>query len=305
MNKRFPTVSRVYQNHHLDSTRWARFEPREGDVIIATSVKSGTTWVQWIVLNLLFPEGPPASIGRMSPWLEMTVPPLDATFQALEGMDHRRVIKTHLPLDGLPYFPKARYVVIGRDGRDVAMSLWAFYRDFSDEMYDALQNASGVGLPRCPEDFGEFWSDWISKGWFEWERDGYPFWSHLHFMKTWWEFRYLDNVLFLHFNDMLKDLEGAVRRIADHISVELSSERARHVAGISTFDHMKRNVDRTNAIPSKVLRSGPAAFFHKGTNGRWRAVLSERDLADYQRAVARTLAPDCAKWLENGEVSSR
>nr|VFK66234.1 MAG: aryl sulfotransferase [Candidatus Kentron sp. UNK]VFK71844.1 MAG: aryl sulfotransferase [Candidatus Kentron sp. UNK] len=297
---KFPAVTRIYQNHHLDSTRWERFEPRAGDVITATSVKSGTTWVQWIVLNLLFPEGPPASIGEISPWLEMTAQPLDATLDALEKTAHRRVIKTHLPLDGLRYFPEARYIIIGRDGRDVAMSLWAFYRDFSDEMYEMLYHSSKVELPRCPEKFEEFWANWITRGWFEWERDGYPFWSHLHFMQTWWEFRHSDNILFVHFNDMLKNLEGAVRRIAAHLSIDLSPERARHVAGISTFDSMKRNVEKTNAIPSKVLKGGPAGFFHKGTNGRWREVLSERDLEMYRQAVARVLSPDCAKWLENG-----
>jgi len=302
---RMPVVTRIYQNHHLDSTRWNDFKPREGDVVVATSLKAGTTWVQWIVLNLLFPEGTPLPAGKMAPWVEVTLPPPEATMSALENMKHRRVMKTHLALDGLPYFPDTRYVVVGRDGRDVAMSLWAFYNDFSDEMYGMLQQASGVELPRCPDDFRQFWSDWISKGYFEWEHDGYPFWSHLHFMETWWAFRHLDNILFLHFNDMLQDLEGAVRRIAAHLSIELTQEQVSHVAGISTFDYMKRNADKTSPLPvDNMLKSGPAAFFHKGTNGRWRDVLSDEDLEAYRQAVARNLMPDCAKWLENGgEVS--
>ena len=35
--------TRIYQNHHLDSTRWERFAPRDDDMVIATSYKSGTT----------------------------------------------------------------------------------------------------------------------------------------------------------------------------------------------------------------------------------------------------------------------
>ncbi len=299
-NIKLPTVTRIYRNHHLDSTRWDRFNPRQGDIIIATPIKSGTTWAQWIVLNLLFPAGPPASIKEISPWLEMTLLPLDPTIDALEGMEHCRMIKTHLPLDGLPYLPRARYIVIGRDGRDVAMSLWAFYSDFTDDMYEMLFNASGVELPRCPDDFRQFWSNWVAKGWFEWERDGYPFWSHLYFIKTWWEFRHLDNILFIHFNDMLKDLEGTIGRIAAHLSIDLSPKRTRYLAEISTFDYMKRNTDKTNAIPPNVLKSGPASFFYKGTNGRWRDVLNEQDLEMYRQAVARTLSPDCTEWLENG-----
>jgi len=299
---RFPTVTRVYRNHHPDSTRWNRFKSREGDIVVATSLKAGTTWVQWIVLNLLFPDGPPASTKEMSPWLERVLLPVETIMNTLEGMAHRRVIKTHLALDGMPYFPKTRYIVVGRDGRDVAMSLWAFYSDFSDQLYERLFNASGISLPRCPDNFEQFWSDWVSKGWFEWEQDGYPFWSHLHFMRTWWAFRHLDNILFVHFEDMLKDLEGAVRRIAAHLAIDLSPDRARYVAEISTFDYMKRNADRTSGILPHVLKGGPAGFFHKGTNGRWRDVLTERDLERYQQAVARTLSPDCAEWLENGGV---
>nr|VFJ73131.1 MAG: aryl sulfotransferase [Candidatus Kentron sp. FW] len=304
-DKKLPTATRIYKNHHLDSTRWNHFKPRDGDVVVATSLKAGTTWVQWIILNLLFPKGVPASSGKMTPWVEMTLPPLEATMNTLEGMEHRRVMKTHLALDGLLYSPEIRYVVVGRDGRDVAMSLWAFYHDFSDDMYEMLLEASGVELPRCPGDFRQFWSDWISRGWFEWERDGYPFWSHLHFIKTWWEFRHLDNILFLHFNDMLGDLEGAVRRIADHLFPGSSPEEIRRVAGISTFDYMKRNVEKTNPLPANnILKSGPESFFHKGTNGRWREVLNKQDLEMYRQAVARTLTPDCAKWLEDGgEVS--
>ena len=296
-----PSVTRVYQNHHLDSTRWEHFKAREGDVVIATSVKSGTTWMQWITLNLIFPDGPPTTPGKMSPWLEMAVPPLDMIMGALEGMEHRRVIKCHLPLDGLKFFPEAKYIVIGRDGRDVAMSLWNFYSDFSDMMYEKLAKGPYGPLPRCPETFQEFWSDWVSKGFFDWESDGYPFWSHLRFAQTWWNYRHLDNILFIHFEDMLKDLEGSVQRIADHLSIDVSAEQVRHVAEISTFDHMKKNIDKTYPLPfDGIQKSGRAAFFDKGTNGRWREVLTEENLRQYQEAVDRTLSPDCAKWLEHG-----
>ena len=36
--------SRIYQNHHLDSTRWDKFIPRPDDIVITTSYKAGTTW---------------------------------------------------------------------------------------------------------------------------------------------------------------------------------------------------------------------------------------------------------------------
>src|SRR5215469_7466010 len=55
-----PEVRHIYQNHHLDTTRWDRFQPRRGDIVISTSYKAGTTLTQTIVANLLFPDGLPA-----------------------------------------------------------------------------------------------------------------------------------------------------------------------------------------------------------------------------------------------------
>src|ERR1041385_9060989 len=43
---------RVYRNHSLDSVRWHQYEPRADDLVVASSYKSGTTWVQTIVLKL-------------------------------------------------------------------------------------------------------------------------------------------------------------------------------------------------------------------------------------------------------------
>ena len=52
--------TRVYINHHLDSTRWNGFQPRDDDVIITTSYKSGTTWTQQILHQLVFKGDPEA-----------------------------------------------------------------------------------------------------------------------------------------------------------------------------------------------------------------------------------------------------
>ena len=55
------------------------------------------------------------------------------------------------------------------------------------------------------------WRQWISRGGFAWEQDGWPFWSHLHHAQSWWDWRHLPNVLLVHFNDLLADLPGDQR----------------------------------------------------------------------------------------------
>jgi aryl sulfotransferase len=56
----YPCRVRTYRNQHLDSTRWDRFQPRADEVLISTSYKSGTTWMQRIVSLLVF--GPSSAL---------------------------------------------------------------------------------------------------------------------------------------------------------------------------------------------------------------------------------------------------
>nr|VFK20217.1 MAG: aryl sulfotransferase [Candidatus Kentron sp. LFY] len=298
-----PTVSRIYRNHHMDSTHWNAFSPRDGDVIVVSPAKSGTTWVQWIVLKLLLPHDSRALLD-VAPWLDWRPDPLEDVLSLLEAQDHRRSIKTHLPLDGLRYFPQVRYVVVGRDGRDAALSLWNHYGNYSDEMYDSLNRYEESPFPRRPETFQEFWANWVSKGWFDWEQDGYPFGSHLHVIQSWWDFRHLPNILFVHFADLLADLEGEIGRVADHIGVSLSSAGRSEIARELKFDSMKKASDKYAPLLEGEFTGGQKAFFHKGKNGRWKDVLTEQEVARYEAAVARVLSPDCASWLERGRLAA-
>ena len=73
----------------LDSQRWARFEPRADDIVIATFPKSGTTWMQRIVDLLVFLTPDVRPVGTISPWLDCTF------FEALDGLRHATSIKRH------------------------------------------------------------------------------------------------------------------------------------------------------------------------------------------------------------------
>src|SRR5580700_5074624 len=69
-----PVPSHVYQNHHFDSLRWNFVTLRDDDIVIATSYKAGTTWMQGIVANLIFSGRElPASLFDLSPWVDMRV----------------------------------------------------------------------------------------------------------------------------------------------------------------------------------------------------------------------------------------
>ena len=297
-----PERTRTYLHHHLDSTRWDAVRHRPRDIVISTSAKAGTTWTQRIVSLLVFGTDPlPDLLQRVSPWIDCRfIEPLDDVVARIEEQAHRRFLKTHLPVDALPFDPDVRYVVVGRDSRDVFMSLWNHYRNYTDTMYEltAAGDPPGGPLPRCPDDIRSFWKQWLTRASFEWERDGWPFWSHHYHAGAWWAVRGLENVLLVHYNDLLADLEGEMRRVADHVGIKVDDELWPSLVDAARFESMKGDADRLLG-PMERFAGGSDAFLYKGSNGRWRDALTADDLALYD-AAATKLDPEMRAWLEGG-----
>src|SRR3712207_9198797 len=99
-----------YTSDDEDSARWDHFPFREGDIVISTRSKSGTTWMQMICALLVFqtPELP-APLSQLSPWLDWLAVPQRQVYAELAAQRHRRFIKTHTPLDGVPIEPPVSY----------------------------------------------------------------------------------------------------------------------------------------------------------------------------------------------------
>jgi aryl sulfotransferase len=299
-----PERTRVYQCHHFDSTRWDYLDPRDDDIVIATSYKAGTTWTQAIIAHLLFPDGDfPADPGEMSPWLDMRTLPLEIVLNSLGAQEHRRFIKTHLPLDGMPYDPKLKYLYVARDARDVFMSLWNHYTNMTDEimtLMNLMLGREGDEFPAPPDDIHAFWRGWMTRGWFEWETDGWPYWSHLANVQSWWHFRDLPNIQLVHYSDMLEDTEGEIRRIAAFLEIDVPESAWPGIVKAVSFSEMKRQGERYAPGGGQFWKGGAKTFLHKGTNGRWRDVLSDEEMTLYDAACERSLTPECRAWLEGG-----
>jgi aryl sulfotransferase len=296
-----PERTREYRNHHLDSTRWDRVAPRDDDIIITTAYKAGTTWTQRIVAGLVFGPGPVSLMG-VSPWIDARFQgPLEPVLAAIEAQRHRRFMKSHLAADGLRYFPEAKYLVVGRDTRDVFISLWNHYSSYTDLMYQLLNDADRPGpeFPRCPATPGELWVRWIADGWFEWEPDGWPYWSHHHHLSTWWAARDVPNIMFVHYGDLLADTEAEMRRIAAFLEIDIAEGAWPALVADVSLDAMREEARGGGDPSSMIFQGGAERFFYKGTNGRWRGTLSDDDLAMYEEA-ATLLDPTLRTWLEGG-----
>ena len=303
-----PEVKHVYQHPSIDSLRWNFLSFREDDIVIATSGKTGTTWTQGIVANLIFlGRDLPASPLEMSPWLEMRMVPLEHVLTQLEQQTHRRFIKTHLPLDGLRFDQRVKYLYVGRDTRDVFMSWWNHYRSFTEEALISFNTAPGrVGpeLPRCPDDIHDYWRTFMTRGWFDWENEGYPSSSPLRHAQSWWDYRHLPNILLVHYADLLADFRTEVQRIANFLEIQVPAEVWPTIIRNCTLSEMRASAAPHNRL-QQVLKGGAETFFYKGTNNRWKEVLSADELALYEAAAKRALTPDCRRWLENGKSALR
>jgi aryl sulfotransferase len=304
VNGALPERIHEYRNHHLDSTRWDNYRVRDDDVIVTTAYKAGTTWTQRIMASLIL--GPGRLYGTLleiSPWVDARFfGPVEPMLEQLEAQEHRRFVKSHLAADGLRFFPEAKYIVVGRDTRDVFMSMYNHYAAFTDAAYAMFndQDRPGPELPRCPDSPSDLWPRWIGEGWFDWEPDGWPWWSHSHHLSTWWDVRDLPNVLLVHYGDLKTDTEAELRRIAAFCDIAVDDGAWPEIVASVGFDAMRAEAREDSPALGVVLEGGADRFFFKGTNGRWRDVLTEDELALYDQAAATILDPDLRHWLEHG-----
>jgi aryl sulfotransferase len=295
-----PHKTREIQNVICDSTRWNGFRFRDDDIVIATYAKTGTTWTQQIVAQLIF--GPvDVDLFQISPWLDFRLMPIEPLLQGLEAQNHRRFIKTHLPLDALVFSPQAKYMYIARDGRDTLWSLYNHHKGFTEGAYQMINGIPGrVGPPLEPptDDIVQYFRDWLDGG-------GLPiggtFWDHV---QGWWSVRHLPNVLLVHFNNLKADMPGEIRRIARFLEIEIDEAKWPAIVEHCTFDYMRTHASEHSPMIAQVFQEGGKTFFHKGVNGRWRDVLSAADVEKYERIAKMNLTPDCARWLETGEMTA-
>ncbi|MFN0113900.1 MAG: sulfotransferase domain-containing protein [Paracoccaceae bacterium] len=291
-----PAKTREIHNHHIDSTVWNDFRFRDDDIVIGTYAKSGTTWMQQIISQLLFGGSEDVDVGHMSPWLDLRVPPKEVKLAEVEAQTHRRFVKTHLPVDALVFSPKARYVYIGRDGRDVVWSLYNHHSNANDMWYGALNDTPGLVGPkigRPPASVRTYFNEWL-------DGDGYPFWSFWENVRTWWAIRDQPNVRLVHFEAMKRDLPGEVRKLADFLGIPVDPAKWDAILEHCSFDYMKAHAPAIVPLGGAFWEGGAPTFIHKGTNGRWRDVLSPDESRRYDDRALAELGPDCAEWLRTG-----
>jgi hypothetical protein len=285
-----------YVSDDDDSTRWIGFPFRQGDVVVSTRSKSGTTWVQLVCTLLVLGRAElPAPLAALSPWLDHTVEPVRDVIARLEAQTHRRVVKTHTPLDGLPLDDRATYVVVGRDPLDLALSLYHQGHNLDRER---LAELTGVpARPRGPRPTAHDWLvSWTTSEATPLEEPDSLAGVVHHAADAWARLGSSPDIVLVHYADLLADLPGEVARVADRLGVDASPELVTDIARAATFERMRARSAEVAPDTLGVLRD-TTAFFRSGTSGGGSALLTAPELATYQERVAGLAPQEVLAWL--------
>lgn len=221
------------------------YQPTPEDVFIVTQMKCGTTWMQQVVFEILHRgRGDLVETGRtmysVSPWIEgRKSVPIDQS-RPVGTERPSRIIKTHLPVALCPYDPRARFIYVARH----PASCFASCVDFVGT------NLGGIAPPMaafeewfCSKDM-MWWGTWTDHvlGWWRWSQEQ-------------------QNVLFLYFEDLKKDLPAVIRQVATFLGVApLSDDEVAAIAHKSSFRYMQEHQDAFEMQPPHILQSRARLF---------------------------------------------
>jgi len=294
-----------YETATQDSIRWDAYRPRDGDIIVTTAPKCGTTWTQMLCALLLHGPALPAPLSRISPEFDRLAVPVEALMDELDAQAGPRIIKTHTPLDGLPYFENVRYLHCARDPRDAFLSMVDHMQNTSAAAMAAVRQR--VGLPddfAFPTDPNAFFPVWLTTPVHGWMEDGFPTGSVFHAARAVWPYRQLANLHLLHYRDLRLDLESEMRRLADFLDIRVDAERWSALLDAAEFSAMQARAD--DLAPGAHLGDWTSnrAFFKRARLGEWREALTPENQALYEEIAPTRVAPPMRAWLEGGRKAS-
>lgn len=262
--------------------------------------------MQRIVGMLVFQSAEPRSLDALSPWFDMRASGLvEPVLAAAERQTHRRFFKTHLPYDALPIYTGIKFIHVARDGRDAALSFHNHMLGYTDATI-ARYSAVCLADPKFQEPFkrppnqpAQFFSAWVNGDLDGCGDDGA---SYFHVENSYWAAQ-SEGVLLVHYNDLKRDREGQMRRVADYLNITVSEALWPQLVQAASFDAMKQHGKALLPGAEAVWNGGADRFLHGGNNGRWRHLFNKADLERYDAKVAALFEPPLAAWLA-GEASA-
>lgn len=293
MCARRPYAAAVQRYRSEAGERWSAYRPRPGDVVVSTRSKCGTTWVQAACLHLVHGRTLPAPLSELSPWLDWEVEPVGDVLARLDAQPHRRVIKTHTPLAGIPLHPEVHHVVVGRHPLDVALSLHHHARNVDRERSAELKGGPVGSAP--VEDVAEWVEGWLEPGVApEVELDTLP--GLVHHVVDAWERRGGIDVHLVHHRDMVDDLDGELGRLAHALGIDIDADLRPDLVAALSFEAMR--AAPATYVPDRLgVLADHARFFRSGSSGEGPRTFGPDVEARCVEVVEALAPPEVASWL--------
>lgn len=307
----FRPPATVLRSWTTDSTRWAHYRPRQGDIVVATAAKCGTTWMIQIANLLVEQSAAPRPIWQLSPWLDVRDYPIEEAIATLEAQTRRRVIKSHLPSDALPLHDGVKYIHVARHGLDAFMS-WHNHTSHYTPEVRAFMDHIGLGDPDIarphpppPRDIHAFYDAWMTEGPAARFADDMPAARYFDIERSFWRDRHRPNVLLVHYNDLKADLDGEMRRISAFLDVAVDEAVWPSLVEAARFESMRESGATLMPQGGLIWEKGHRSFFHAGENARWREALTPDEIARYEDRARREFSPALAAWAAKGRQATR
>lgn len=217
------------------------------DVFLASYPRSGSTWTRFVLYEILTGESSSFdNVNRGIPengiqWLAKPLLPGEG-----------RLIKTHEPYR--PEYGRAVYLV--RDMRDVIFSQYSREKELGI-LYDDFDGYLSKFLRGKISGFGA-WQKHIDS----WLESPLP---------------RRGDMLLLRFEDLRKDMEGAMGQMLDFFGVEVRPEVIRAAIANNTLDRM-REKEIQSATLHQAKGGEEGRFVRKGSVGGWRERLTDEQL---------------------------
>jgi aryl sulfotransferase len=285
---------KLYLGPLTDNRRWDMVDIRPDDVIVVTPPKCGTTWMQTIV-SLLFSGDPEAEteLSVRMPWVDIRIREMSEVAGRLDAMQHRRGMKSHTPMDGLPLDDQAQYICVFRHPLDAHFSFRNHVRNIPMSWFD-------MWYPEDDPD-GVTFRRFLDGGAEGFDADAMPLAHILQHYTAALALADRPNVSLFHYADMTRDLPGTFARVADLLGITYPDALMARLVQAAGFSNMKDKAVRYAPSGGKGFFRSDADFFHSGSSGKWHGHLSGDELAAYDAIMDAALPPKARRWLEYGD----
>jgi len=286
-----PARTVTYKGPITDPTRWTTFRHRPGDIFICAPAKSGTTWLQAICAMLIFSTAElDIAPAKISPWFDTNLTPSDAVSRMIEAQQHRRYLKTHTPLDGIPYFVDCNYIAVYRDPRDTFLSM----------MRLAARTLEGRAAASQIADLHQLFGLWLKEPFWPGQGEQMSLAAIAHHFNLFWKYRALPNIALVHFADLKRDPVGAIRDIATALGIAADDRFIARIAEATAFANMRDKAAQFAPGIGRGQFKSESDFFRSGENVQWKEFVTASELAAYAQRLSQLIPPDASAWLENG-----